>query len=155
MKGRLYNEQLRQGSRQTTRARTNYYQLFHVTRLQLRPAGYNHPSTAPPLTNARRSPQGHRLYASPGFTGGQIATTLALPGSNHLPKADRTPVRSTGWTFWPRRANLRRGHPHRRTHWVTWTAVLPLHGVCVCTSPRTNRQLDAIICLWQTSRQEV
>ena len=96
MKGKLSSEQLRQGQRQTTRARTKYYQLFQITRLQLRPAGYNDPTTAPPLTNAKRSPQGHRLYASPGFTGGQVATTPALPGSNHLPKANFTPVRSTG-----------------------------------------------------------
>ena len=86
----------RQGLRQTTRAGTNQYQLFPTTRLQLRPAGYSHPSTAPPSTKAGRSPQGHRLYASPGFTGGQVATPPALPGSNHLPEAYFTPVRSTG-----------------------------------------------------------
>ena len=48
----------------------------------LRPAGYSHPGTAPRyLPTARRSPPGHRLYASPGFTGDQDATTPAFPGA--------------------------------------------------------------------------
>ena len=44
----------------------NYYQSFPTTRLQLRPAGYSHPSTAPPYTNA-------------------------CSRSNHLPVADFAP----------------------------------------------------------------
>ena len=81
-------ERLRREQHYTTKLETNDATRYCIitnhtlltTIMATMVTGHLHAHHQPTLAVARQSPQGHRLYASPGFTGGQKATT---PAYNH------------------------------------------------------------------------
>ena len=122
-------------------------------RLQsVRPPDNHHPHTTPQPSNHHRI-LGSQTCTSPRFAGSKIASAPAFTLSNQLPRQTLHSGVLSGSAFWPHRAYLRGGHPidvHEAT-WIEDTLRLPM--ACVCTSARACFDLEAMICLRQTSRQ--